>query len=124
MIDLSPLQDLSADLLKNRVAIARKDVAQFSAVGPATFARLVELAMAGDIAGAEQIIRESSAVWLDFADERGIWNDPYRDERENLRIFAKRNELPESFQKLMGVSAGTASEYPKAFRTKYLGEAP
>jgi hypothetical protein len=102
---------------KRVVAIANKDVRRISLITLGTLEALA--AATPGTEASDQLIRESQAVIQDHADERGIWGDPFRDERHNAYIFAKRN-LPEKYHKEIGVSAGTPADYDAAWRAKYL----
>jgi hypothetical protein len=132
-------------IIANRIAIARKDVAQFSGLLPALMKRSRDLDIrigfelgkavesGNPVSGlaitlsqeSKQLVEEAYAVFLDYADERpALFADSYKDERQNLRIFAKRNKLDAGYQKLLGVdtnpSSPTPTEFSKEFREKYL----
>lgn len=71
---------------------------------------------------ARQFAVETMAIIKDFADEKPAFADIFKDEREHLRIYAKRNQLSEAFLKELGVDERTPDDYPQAFKDKYLAE--
>lgn len=118
------MNQIEQELAKS-LAIAAKDVARATAFLPAVMKRATELFLSagvgsGDPAAAVQFAKETRAIAQDYADERAWFGDPFKDEREHMRIYAKRNGLDERFQALIGVSDGTPVDYPAAFRAKYL----
>ena len=66
-----------------------------------------------------QFVRETRGILADFADERGFWGDPYKDERQHMYTYALRNLHPDT-HKAIGVTAGTPPDYDQAYKTKYL----
>lgn len=129
--------DLSA-LIASRVAIANKDRARIEGFIPAVLQRALDLGITVGIeigvakeaglpivseshtvakSGAlDQLILEATKVVAAFywqgthLSSGGL--DPFKDEREMARIFAKRNGLDATYQALLGVSEATPTEYP------------
>ena len=68
---------------------------------------------------AKEFAKEAQAIFADFADERGVWGDPFKDERAHAYIFVKR-WLPEKYWAPIGTSAATPNDYDAAYKAKYL----
>jgi hypothetical protein len=119
-LDINP--EVLAGAIKSSLAIAHKDVARLTAFPVVAQKRTMELVRANDAAGLTQFARETAAIARDFADERpALFLDAFKDEREHMRIYAKRNQLDSGFQELLGVSAATPIEYDAVYKAKYLG---
>lgn len=71
-------------------------------------------------------IRETMAVismWEKQARDFGagdLFGDPTKEEREVTRIWAKRNQLPQKYLDVFGVSEGTPATYPENFTLNWL----
>jgi hypothetical protein len=78
--------------------------------------------------GFDQLVKEAGAILTAYynqgidltKDPLGEGFDPFKDERQELRIFAKRNGLNAGYQTLLGVSDATPTEYPAEYVEKYL----
>lgn len=71
-----------------------------------------------------RLVKEAAAVANVFFDQARSISfgdfDPFKDERQIVRTFAKKNGLNADYQTLLGVSDGTPDEYPASFVEKYL----
>lgn len=130
--------DLS-DLIDERTQIHKKDLAQITGFVPAVLQRAADLGVSvgfdlgrayqefennGSIPdptvvkgeGFDQLVKEAMMVVETFfnqaKDIAGDGLDPFKNERQIARIFAKRNQLNAAYQDLLGVSEGTPTEYP------------
>jgi hypothetical protein len=126
-------------IIDERVAIHQKDLAQITGFIPAVLQRAADLGITvgfdlgkayqefennGSIPdpavvkgeGFDQLVNEAIKVVEAFFNQAkaplGDGLDPFKDERQLARIFAKRNDLNASYQTLLGVSAETPVEYP------------
>jgi hypothetical protein len=109
---------LLKDAFESAKKKADKDVRRISLI----FAGSMETALRLDPFSEEgkQFRKEAAAVIADHADERGLFGDPFRDERHHAYIYTKR-WLPEQYHEPVGVSAGTPADYDEAWKKKYLG---
>ena len=107
------------DAINKATSIANKDIARMTAFPVVAIKRTMELVE--DPVALQQFAKETAAIARDFADESPrLFQDSFKDEREHMRIYAKRNELDQAFQTLIGVSGGTPDDYDPAYKTKYL----
>lgn len=132
--------------IKERADIADKDKARILGFLPAVLQRAADLGVsvgvqiglkealqegleADNVAvelgeGFDQLVKEGIAIISAFYNQvkrptsDGL--DPFKDEREALRVFCKRNGLNEAYQVLCGVSDNTKTEYEAEFIDKYL----
>jgi hypothetical protein len=108
---------LFKEALERALKVASKDVRRANLLATGAIEAALNLDPTSE--QASQFVKEFAGVVKDHADERGFFGDPYRDERHNAYIFAKR-WLPEQYHGPIGVTAGTPGDFDASWKAKYL----
>lgn len=128
--------------IESRKNIGKKDLARLQGFVPAVIQRAADLGLTVGFelglkqaiddgvsdnqlliqkgVGFDQLVKEAIALVTSYYSQSTHLKmgdfDPFKDEREWSRIFAKRNGLNADYQKLLGVSDKTPTEYPEGFK--------